>query len=175
MFEKWKHKKKIRCLGMKEWDLLTDWSKVKEFGVGGLLYVGFSNKQTNKLVCISSEYMSVVDCDTGEKIKCEGDYDETDYTAVSSYFPDEVIGIYGQYGGFPLLDTDKGEKISIENQNEICGNKTLVKTKVILYLPDEEVEIFNCYGFYVCSFSPCGNYFVFLNDGGVVILKREDK
>ena len=42
------------------------WEK-ETFAVGGLTYLGFSNLQTEKLVVISSQRQSVIDCRTWEK------------------------------------------------------------------------------------------------------------
>lgn len=153
-------------------DKLVGWSQTAEFTVGGLMYIGFSKKQPNKLLCISSQYISVVDCDTGQIKECDGDYDEEGYTAMSSELPDEVIPIYGEYGGQPLLNTDKGETISILKQEEIYGNKTVIRVTVTFNTPDTAIDIHNNYGFYTCAFSPCGNYFVFSQDAGITILKR---
>ena len=46
------------------------WGK-ETFAVGGLMYLGFSNLQTEKLVVISSQRQSVIDCRTWEKTYCE--------------------------------------------------------------------------------------------------------
>ena len=46
------------------------WEK-ETFAVGGLMYIGFSSLQTEKLVVISSQGQSVIDCRTWEKTCCE--------------------------------------------------------------------------------------------------------
>ena len=61
---------------------MSNWIKITEFSVGGFLWIGFSKKQTNKLICISSQYSSVVNCDTGEIEECDAEYDEEQYIAV---------------------------------------------------------------------------------------------
>ena len=42
------------------------WEK-ETLAVGGLMYLGFSNLQTEKLVVISSQRQSVIDCGTGQE------------------------------------------------------------------------------------------------------------
>lgn len=154
-------------------DQLVGWSKVTEFTVGGFMWVGFSRRQPGKLLCISSQYISLVDCNTGEITECDADYDEENHIAISSCLPDEVVGIYGEYGGCPVQNTDKGERITVQKQEELYGNKIVIRVKVYFGTPDSEVEIHNNYGYYTCSFSPCGNYFVFAEDAGIIILKRD--
>ncbi len=52
---------------------MNKWKKTAEHSVGGFLWLGFSRQQTNKLICISSEYTSVMDCDTGEIKECDAE------------------------------------------------------------------------------------------------------
>ena len=151
---------------------IPGWSVVTEFAVGGLEWVGFSKKQLGKLLCISSQYTSLVDCDTGEILECEADFDEKEYIAYSAAFSDEVMDIYGQYGGRTVLQTQAGEEIIIVKQQDLFSNKTVVRQKVFFNSLGQKIEIHNGYGFYTCSFSTCGNYFVFTSDAGIVILKR---
>lgn len=151
---------------------LLCWRKITEFSVGGLLYWGFSRKRSNELLCISTQYASLVNCDTGEITESVANYDETTFTATSPCLLDEIIDIYGEYGGKPIHNTSIGEKISILQHNEYNGNKPITKTQVFFSGLKEDVEISNDYGFYTCSFSPCGNYFVFSEDTGVTIFKR---
>ncbi len=153
---------------------IIGWSKIMAFSVSGLIWIGFSKRQPNKLLCISSQYTSCINCDTKEIIKCEADYDEENYIAISSCLPDELVDIYGAYGGKPLLHTNIGEHIFILNQEGLFANKIVIKTKVIFITLDKKTEIYNHYGFYTCSFNTNGNYFVFADDGGITILKRNE-
>lgn len=148
------------------------WSKVTEFSVGGLMWVGFSKRQPHRLLCISSQYSSLVDCNTGDIAECDAEYDEECYAARTSCLPDEVVDIYGIYGGSPLLHTNAGDEISITKQKERFGNKTVIRTKGIFNTHDGEMEFYNDYGFYTCSFSVDGNYFVLAEDAGITVLKR---
>ena len=74
------------------------WEK-ETFAVGGLTYLGFSNLQTEKLVVISSQRQSVIDCRTWEKIDCEGSCDEENLVACAEPLGDELIPIAGEVGG----------------------------------------------------------------------------
>lgn len=60
---------------------LIGWCKIAEFSVGGLEWIGFTKKQPNKLLCISSQYISLIDCENGETIKCDTAYDEVNHIA----------------------------------------------------------------------------------------------
>ena len=76
------------------------WEK-ETFAVGGLMYLGFSNLQTEKLVVISSQRQSVIDCRTWEKTYCEENYDEEGLAACAEPLGDELIPIAGEGGGGP--------------------------------------------------------------------------
>lgn len=151
---------------------MDSWIKIAQFSVGGFLWIGFSKMQTNKLICISSEYTSLLNCDTGKIEECDADYDEEKYVAICDYFQNEVIDIYGQYGGYPILRTQNGECISVQTQEESYGNKVVKKYTIHFVTADSDIEIYNNYGYYVCSFSLCGNYFVFAEDAGITVFKR---
>lgn len=151
---------------------ITGWTKIAECSVGGLLYVGFSKRWSNKLLCISTQYSTLVDCDNGEITECKVDYDEEAFIAISSDLPNEIVDIYGAHGGKPIHDTSKNEKVIVLRNDEKYSNKTLVRTHVLFQIANSEVEIYNDYGFYTCSFSPCGNYFVLSQDTGITILKK---
>lgn len=105
---------------------IAGWSKVTEFSVGGLMWGGFSKRQPYRSLCISSQYTSLVICNTGDITECDAEYDEEYYTALTSCLPDEMVDIYGIYGGSPLLDTNAGDEISITKQEERFGNKSII-------------------------------------------------
>ena len=46
------------------------WEKM-EFAVGGLMYLGFSDVHTEKLISISSQGQRIINCETGKKICCK--------------------------------------------------------------------------------------------------------
>ena len=74
------------------------WEKTT-YAVGGLMYIGFSNVRTEKLVVISSQGQSVIDCKTGSKTYCTENYDEGDLIALAEELGDEIVPIAGEGGG----------------------------------------------------------------------------
>lgn len=104
---------------------------------------------------------------------CDGDYDEDGHIAMCDYFPDEVIDIYGQYGGNPIHMTQKEERIAVHTKEESFGNRMVIRYKICYSTSDLDIEIFDNYGYYICSFSPCENYFVLAQDAGVTVWKRK--
>lgn len=155
---------------------MDDWIKTAQFSVGGFLWTGFSKNRTNKLICISSEYISVIDCDTGKAEVCDGDYDEDGHIVMCDYFPDEVIDIYGQYGGNPIHMTQKEERIAVHTKEESFGNRMVIRYKICYSTSDSDIEIFDNYGYYICSFSPCGNSAVAIYDiNADKYVKKEDR
>ena len=52
---------------MKNLNQLKNWEVSCEFSVGGFIDMGFSQFQSGKLLCISTQYAAVIDCETGEK------------------------------------------------------------------------------------------------------------
>ncbi|MCM1193060.1 MAG: hypothetical protein NC123_01955 [Butyrivibrio sp.] len=147
-------------------DGLTNWECVGELSVGGLEWVGFSKEHCNKLLCISSQRCTLMDCKTGIIDECDCEYDEVTHTALCSLLPDDVIYISGQYGGKILHSTQKRDKVRIEIH---ADNRTSV-----YFANDSQFEtiIFNDYGFYTCGFSYDGEYFVFAQDAGITLLRR---
>lgn len=147
-------------------DKLTGWKCVKELSVGGLEWVGFSKEYSNKLLCISSQMSTLIDCKTGNYDECDCEYDELTYTAVCSLLPNEVINISGQYGGGILHSTLENEKVRIEHSTY---NQTAV-----YFTEASQIEtiIFKEYGFYTCGFSYDGKFFVFAQDAGITLLRK---
>jgi len=74
------------------------WEKIT-YAVGGLTYLGFSNIHTEKLVVISSQRQSIIDCKTGSKTYCTENYDEDDLIALAEELGDEIVPIAGDGGG----------------------------------------------------------------------------
>lgn len=150
-------------------DGLTNWECVEELVVGGLEWVGFSKEYCNKLLCISSQKCTLIDCKTGMIEECDCEYDELTYTALCSLLPDEVINISGEYGGKISHSTRQNDKVRIE---------ILADRRTVVYFTDAsqlERVIFEDYGFYTCGFSYDGEYFVFAQDAGITLLRRFNK
>ena len=90
---------------------IDDWKFVTSFSVGGFEWAGFSKENPNKLIIISSQKTTILDCDNGKLENCIVDYDEEELIAFCDKLPSEAILIAGQYGGkFPEV-TNQGERI----------------------------------------------------------------
>lgn len=145
---------------------MAGWKLVKEFVVGGLEWVGFSKINSGKLLCISSQKSTLTDCDSGETLRCNCEYDEQSLIAYCDELPDEEISIAGDYGGNLPDCSIQGDRVKV--------NKEDPKTTVIFSSAiGKKHVIFNDYGFYTCGFSHDGKYFVFAQDVGVTLLKKK--
>ena len=82
-----------------DYSKMEGWELVKEIVVGGLEWVGFSKTDTGKLLCISSQKTTLIDCFSGEVRPCNCAYDEESWTAYCDELPDEEIDIAGYSGG----------------------------------------------------------------------------
>lgn len=149
-----------------DYSKIDDWQMVKEIVVGGLEWIGFSKVDTSKLLCISSQMTSLIDCCSGEFIQCDCDYDEELQIAYCDKLPDEEIEIAGQYGGKLPSNSIQGDKIGIKT------SENFITTVTFSSVQGDESIIFQNYGFYTCGFSYDGKYFVFAQDAGISLLKR---
>ena len=52
------------------------YKKVYEISIGGFLYLAFLPVDYQKILCISSEYMSIIDSEKSQVTPIDGDYDE---------------------------------------------------------------------------------------------------
>lgn len=151
-------------------DKLTHWSVSVEKSVGGLEFIGFSKLNTNKLLCISSQKETIIDCENASINVCNADYDEAALLAVCDALPDEEIIIAGQYGGALSDSTAQGDRVLVSKKR----NGRLVKYKVEFITAWQEriVILDDDYCYYTCGFSYDGNYFAFAGDVGICVLKR---
>lgn len=145
------------------YDKLADWKLVREVVVGGLEWVGFSKVNTRKLICISSQKTTIIDCFSGEILECNCEYDEEATIAYCDELPDEEISIAGYYGGKLPDSSAQGDNVSINKENSIT-------TVLFSSVQGNKSVIFHDYGFYTCGFSYDGKYFVFAQDAGVTVL-----
>lgn len=149
---------------------LSGWKLILEKTVGGLEWIGFSRHSPSKLLCISSQKCTVIDCSDATVIECDVDYDENLFVAICDQLPNEEISIAGQYGGALPLSTVQGEHVTIKTD---CVNETNIAfTVTFTSASKESYELFRNYGYYACGFSYDGNYFVFAQDAGITILQR---
>ena len=81
--------------------------------------MGFTKKISNKMIIISSQKTTILDCDNGKIENCMIDYDEEELIAICDKLPDEQILIAGEYGGNLPDTTNKGEKGSYSENKRV--------------------------------------------------------
>lgn len=145
---------------------IKGWELVSSFSVGGFEWLGFSKEKPNKMICISSQKTTILNCDSGEMGECNIDYDEQELIAICDELPNEQITIAGEYGGELPLTSGKGEQVIIQETKEHIMTITFVS------INGEKTIIYYNYSVYTCGFSYDGNYFVLADDGGIVVIKR---
>lgn len=141
--------------------------------VGGLMYVGFSDIHTEKLICISSQGQSVINCKTMQKTFCDENYDEDDLIAYAEELGDEIIKIAGDMGGGLRIGSKEGNSLQKiapywpKEQIIFCPNyQSLYST------PDKCWNVFEDYGIKAYGFSKCGKYFVVATSSDLIVYKR---
>ena len=103
---------------------IDGWKFVTSFSVGGFEWLGFSKKISNKMIIISSQKTTILDCDNGKIENCMIDYDEEELIAICDKLPDEQILIAGEYGGNLPDTTNKGERVLIQKTKEYINKNT---------------------------------------------------
>ena len=94
------------------------YKKVYEISIGGFLYLAFLPVDYQKILCISSEYMSIIDSEKGQVTPIDGDYDEIELVAMCDGY-DSPIPIAGQYGGSLPLYNGKDIRVTMaKDQSE---------------------------------------------------------
>ena len=148
------------CLGYK---------KIYEISIGGFLYLAFLPEARHKILCISSDYMSIIDSENGKVTPIVGDYDEVELVAMCEGY-DSPIPIAGQYGG--SLPLDDGKDISVTMDTDQSGEYPIL---TIYWEENKETrtQIYKGYLPYIFGFSPDGQYYVHADDGGLTVLKRD--
>ena len=148
------------CLGYK---------KIYEISIGGFLYLAFLPDAYHKILCISSDYISIIDSENGQVTPIDGDYDEVELVAMCEGC-DSPISIAGQYGG--SLPLDNGENIRVTMGKDQSGKYPIL---TIFWEKDKEtrVQIYKGYLPYIFGFSPDGEYYAYADDGGLTVLKKD--
>ncbi len=134
------------------------WEKIT-YAVGGLMYLGFSNVHTEKLVVISSQRQSIIDCKTGSKTYCTENYDEDDLIALAEELGDEIVPIAGDGGGgLRRFSKDGNTLVPIAPFWPMV--KIIFMPNYTLYTlnPEKCTTIFEDYEIKAFGFSKCGNY-----------------
>lgn len=134
------------------------WEKAT-YAVGGLTYVGFSNVHTEKLVVISSQNQSVIDCGTGSKTYCSENYNEDNLIAIAEELGDEIVPIAGDGGG-GLRRFSKDGNILMSVAPFWPMVKIIFMPNYTFYTlnPEKCTIIFEDYEIKAFGFSKCGNY-----------------
>ena len=149
------------CKDIKNWEITAN------FSVGGFEWLAFSKEQHGKMIIISAQRTTIVDCNNGNIEDCNIAFDENELIAYCDKLSDEELSIVGEYGGSIPHTTSKGEKIIIKTSDE-----HIMKIYFVNGLLSRKL-IYDCYDAYLCGFSYDGDYFVLADDGGILILKRK--
>ena len=149
------------------------WEK-ETLAVGGLMYLGFSNLQTEKLVVISSQRQSVIDCGTGEKTCCEENYDEQDLIACAEPLGDELIPIAGLEGGGLRRSSPAGDGLYLAAPFWPREQIIFMPQYVSWWYqnPERCTVIFDDYGVLAWGFSRCGDYLAIGTSSDLHIFRR---
>lgn len=148
--------------------------KCDTLAVGGLMYVGFSEIHTDKLVCISSQGESVINCKTLKKTYCEENYDETDLTAYADELGAEHIRIVGVGGGGLRHYSNDGN--ILERVAPFWPKEQIIFMPHFLswYSSPKACRIiFNAYEIKAYGFSKCGAYFVIATSSDLTIFSKQ--
>ena len=144
------------------------YKKIFEISIGGFLYLAFLPDAYHKILCISSDYMSIIDSENGQVTPIDGDYDEVELVAMCEGY-DSPIPIAGQYGG--SLPLNNGGNIRVTMAKDQSDEYPIL---TIYWEVNKETrtQIYKGYLPYIFGFSPDGEYYVHADDGGLIVLKR---
>ena len=83
----------IECI--EAYKKIKGWELVISFSAGGFEWLGFSKENPNKMICISSQKTTILNCDSGEISECNVVYDEQELIAICDELANEQITIVG--------------------------------------------------------------------------------
>lgn len=146
---------------------IRGWIVSANFSVGGFEWLAFSKEQPEKMIIISSQRNTIVNCSNGIIEDCNIVFDEKELVAFCDKLKDEELCIAGQYGGTLPQMSGKGEKVDIHTTDNHIMRIVFIRNW------HDKTLIYHCYDAYICGFSYDGNYFVLADDGGILILKRQ--
>lgn len=150
------------------------WEKIG-FSVGGLMYIGFSNVCTSKLISISSQGQRIIDCKTGEKTYCDENYDEEDLIACAEELGDEMIPIAGEGGGGLRQYSKEGNILTREAPFWPKEQVIFMPAYTSWHLhPEKCTVIFEAYEIRAFGFSRCGNYMAVGNSDTLEIFRKAE-
>lgn len=134
------------------------WTR-ERYAVGGLRYIGFSALRTEKLLCVSAQGQRVIDCKTGEKLRCDGDLDEDSLVACAGPLGDELVPLAGEGGGALRRFGAAGDALDTAAPFWPREQVIFMPGFVSWYQdPGACTVIFDDYALRAWGFSRCGNY-----------------
>lgn len=148
--------------------------KCDTLAVGGLMYLGFSEIHPDKLVCISSQGQSVIDCKTLNKTYCEEHFDENDLTAYAEELGTEQIRIAGEGGG--------GLRHYSHDGNILERVAPFWPKEQIIFMPhfhswhstpSECRIVLDAYEIRAYGFHPCGDCFVVATSSDLTVFRKQ--
>ena len=149
------------------------WEK-RTLAVGGLTYIGFSEKQPEYLACISSQGQSLIDCLTGEKQYVEELVDDDNLTAYLNGIESEEVHIAGEEGG--------GLRHFSKEGNLLEQITPIWPSKQIIFMPNycswwrspkDCLIVFDDYEIKTYGFNKSGNIFVIATSSDLTIFKKQ--
>ena len=149
------------------------WEK-RTLAVGGLTYIGFSEKQPEYLACISSQGQSLIDCLTGEKQYVEELVDDDNLTAYLNGIESEEVHIAGEEGG--------GLRHFSKEGNLLEQIAPIWPSKQIIFMPNycswwrspkDCLIVFDDYEIKTYGFNKSGNIFVIATSSDLTIFKKQ--
>ena len=167
------HRKRMLALMEKIPHCVPDGWEREIFAVGGLMYIGFSNVATEKLIVISSQGQSIIDCQTWEKTWCGENYDEENLTAWAEPLGSEVVPIAGQGGGGLRRFSPAGEHLELAAPFWPKEQVIFMPPYVLWHQhPERCTVLLDDYRVLAYGFSKCGRYLAVATSSDVHIFKR---
>lgn len=151
------------------------WEKTV-YAVGSLMYLGFSYVQTEKLIVISSQKQSVIDCRTNTKLPSSGSYDEDELIALDDILGDEIVPLAGDAGGGLRRFSKEGNMLTAIAPYWPMS-KIIFMPHFALYTlyPEKCTVIHEDYEIKAFGFSQCSNYLAIGTADSLVLLRKEQK
>ena len=97
---------------------INGWEVTASFAVGGFEWLAFSEKQQGRMIIISSQRTTLVDCESGGIEDCDIVFDEQQLIAYCDRLSDEQLHIAGQFGGSLPDSARTGEKVIIQTNDK---------------------------------------------------------
>lgn len=149
--------------------LCSGYELIFERSIGGFMYLAFL-PDGEKLLCISSQYESIIDLRTGEVEQQSVEYDEQELLAYLDG-QDNCLPIAGQYGGSLPLTNSSGTRVTARVDHSGPYPICQLFWQIVGQRP---IRIFKSYLPYIYGFSPDGCYYVHAGDGALRVLRRQE-